>query len=449
MSVEKPKYKHTTYFRKSDIDNIGYSIWTPTIKDWRDVIEDYIEISKRRKINKLAMFKLQIDILGDILLINDTIKGYIKLVEQPEERKIRFPDIETNEKNVEYWESEIKTYKIILNALKDIGDGIAWRILNYDRSLVYNMCINNEDPGPLNINQGLLTELHSLGDFSNDPKVINFVYHAITNFLLISDVTIVLNNGDVNFVEIKGGKNPRGKSWKERLARQKEKAVNIVKIGNESEGESSKEKVKFRLIDNKPQTILDRLDTLLKRVKDKYIITQVFNSYLGIALVNFENASDKIPFEEKFKNLTNQIKKTEKDILVYPNSIENFVFSPNRAPLSIHPFNSEDIANILLGKYVINYFFNVSQFIKEIEKRGWKVSDILYERKNNIDQSMFSVNKDRLTMKVPPTLTARAIYEGLSVDSIVQIFEDALRRGPVDLEYAVFYGYDKEKYLWH
>lgn len=32
---------------------------------------------------------------------------------------------------------------------------------------------------------------------------------------------------------------------------------------------------------------------------------------------------------------------------------------------------------------------------------------------------------------------------------MVQIFEDALRRGPVDTEYAVFYGYGKEKYLWH
>ena len=101
-----------------------------------------------------------------------------------------------------------------------------------------------------------------------------------------------------------------------------------------------------------------------------------------------------------------------------------------------------------MGKYVINYFFNVSQFIREIEKRGWKVSDIVYERKVNTDPSMFSVSKDKLTMKVPPTLTARAIYEGLSVDSMVQIFEDTLQKGPIDIEYALFYGYAKEKYLW-
>jgi hypothetical protein len=151
------KYKHTTYLKKSDLSDIATSIWVPSIKEWRDLIEDYVEISKRRMHNKLAMFKLQTNLISDILLISDTIKGYIKLVEVPEERKIRFPEIETNDDNVKYWEQEIKTHKIILNALKDIGDGIAWRVLEFNRSLIYNMCVNNESVGPLTLNQGLIT----------------------------------------------------------------------------------------------------------------------------------------------------------------------------------------------------------------------------------------------------------------------------------------------------
>ena len=444
---DKPKYKHTTYFKKSDLDNIPYSIWSPTLREWRDVIEDYIEISKKRKDNKLAMFKLQVELLGDIILVNDTIKAYIKLVKDPEHRKKEFPDVETDGTNVEWWEQEIKSFKILLNAFKDIGDGIAWRVLNYDRSLIYNMCVNNENPGPLTINQGLINELLSFGDISNDPDIINFVYHGITNFLLISDLTVVYRNGDINIMEIKS-KSPHGKSWKERLERQKEKAENIVNIGNESQGKSSKVDVKFRLVENKPQTILDQLDTLIKRAKDKFVVTQIFNSYLGIAIVNFSNVTDEISLEDKFKKLEKQLKKTDKDLLISPNSIENFVFSPNRAPLSVHPFNSEDIANILLGKYSVNYFFNVSQFIREIEKHGWKAFDICHERRNNTEPSLFSVKKDKLTMKIPPTLAARAIYEGLAIPSIVQIFEDALRKGPVHAENNVFYGYEKEKYLW-
>lgn len=445
--AEKPKYKHTTHFKKADLENITYSVWSPTLRDWRDVIEDYIEISKKRKDNKLAMFKLQIELMGDIVNVNNAIKAYIKLVEDPEHRKQEFPDVENIDKSVEYWEQEIKSNKILLNALKDIGDGIAWRVLNYDRSLVYNMSVNNEDSGPLTLNLGLMTELHSLGDFANDPEVINFVYHGITNFLLISDLTIVYRNGEINFVEVKSGKNPRGKSWKERLKRQEEKAKNIADIGNKSKGESSKVDVEFRLIDKKPKTILDKIDTLIKKVKDKEMVTQVFNSYFGIAIVNYSNTDDQTSVVERFKNLETQIRKSDKDIFISPNSVEGFIFSPNKAPLSVHPFNSEDIANILMGKYMVFYFFNVSQFMREIEKHGWIVSDIIYNRKENNDPSLFSVTKENLTMKVPPLLTSRAIYEGLSVDSMVEIFEDSYRRGASKSGY-VFYGFEKEKYLW-
>ena len=454
--ANKPKYKHTTYFRKSDLENIGYSIWSPTIRDWRDVIEDYIYISKKRRNNKLAMFKLQIDLLENILLITKQLNTYKALLEEPEERKIQFPDREINEKDLEYWEREFKTTKLILNALKDIGDGIAWRVFGYDRSIIYNMCVNNSEPGPITVNQGLITELHSMGDFSNDQEVKNFVYHGITNFLLISDLTILLDGDEINFIEIKSGKNSRGKSWRERLERQERRVKNIVSIGNTAEGISSNVLTKFRLVNQKPKTLLNRFDTLFKRARQQLITTQVFNSYLGIATINFEYASEgssKEIIDNKLIKLECQIRKNDNDILISPNNVKNLIFSPNRAPSSVHPYDQEDIANILLGKYFVIYYFNVSRFIKEIEKRGWKVFDLIYDRdreqNDNFDaNSMFSVSKDRLRLSVPPFLTARAIYEGLSVDSLVQIFEDTLRKGPIDLKHAIFYGYEKEKYLW-
>ena len=97
---------------------------------------------------------------------------------------------------------------------------------------------------------------------------------------------------------------------------------------------------------------------------------------------------------------------------------------------------------------MIFYFFNVSQFIREIEKKGWKVFDLIYKRKNNTDPSMFSVKKDMFNLKVSPGLTARAIYEGLAVESVIQIFEDSFRKSSTKSDGYVFYGYEKEKFLW-
>lgn len=441
------RFKSTTYITKKDIKKIGISIWNPTLQDWRDIIEDYVNISKKRKRNKLAMFKLQVELLSDVVLVNDAIKGYIKLIEDPDEVKKQFPDLITDEKNIEYWENEVRTNKIILNALKDIGDGIAWRVFDYDRSLIYNMCVNNENVGPLTLNQGLVTELHAFGDFVNEINIESFVYHGITNFLLISDLTTKDIDGNYNFIEVKSGKNPRGKSWKDRLLRQKNKVENIVRIGNEEQGDSSEVEAEFIYLENKPKTILDKLDTLLKRAKNKDVVTQIYYSYLGIAITNFEHIDDQTSFE-KLSKLAGQLRTKEDDVITTPNSIDSFVFSPNRSPWSIHPFCSEDIANILMGKYIIHYFFNITLFVKEIEKRGWKVLDIIYNRsKNSNDPSMFSVTKNNLIMKVPPLLATRAIFEGLSVDSLVDIFENSLKEGIKSSEYF-FYGFEKERFLW-
>lgn len=449
--MPETKYKHTTYFKRADLERKVFVHWSPSIREWRDIIEDYIYISKKRKNNKLSMFKLQMELISDLIRLNDALKGYIKLFEDPEERKIQFPDTEITPDIIDYWEKEIFNHKVLINAIKDVGDGIAWRIFDYDRAIIYNMCVNNEDPGPLTLTDGFVIELHSLGDFTNETDIKNFIYHGITNFLLISDLTLLYGNGEKEFVEVKSGKRGRGKSWKERLERQKERAENIAKIANTDEGISSNVETKFRYIDKKPETIINKLDTLLKRSNDNLVVTQIFSSYLGVGVVNFamlvETESDS--WQEKLDKLKNQIKKDEKDFVMIHSSIDWNIFSPNKAPLSIHPFTPEVIANILLGKYIVNYVINITQFLREFEKKGWKATNIISERSpESEDKSMFTLKKGSLSISIPPLLYSRAIYEGLSVDSIILELEDILKSGPKDKKYALFYGFTKEKFLW-
>ena len=45
----------------------GRGIWNPEMSLWRDVIEDYLYISKKRINNKLSMFRLQLNILQEII----------------------------------------------------------------------------------------------------------------------------------------------------------------------------------------------------------------------------------------------------------------------------------------------------------------------------------------------------------------------------------------------
>ena len=44
--------------KKEDIPIYTKGIWSPTAKDWVEIIEDYIHISRSRINNKMAMLKL-------------------------------------------------------------------------------------------------------------------------------------------------------------------------------------------------------------------------------------------------------------------------------------------------------------------------------------------------------------------------------------------------------
>ncbi len=446
--MPEEKYKHTTYFKRSDLEHKKFVLWSPSIAEWRDVIEDYIQISKSRSKNKFAMFKLQIELITDLLHLNDAVKQYIKLYENPEEREKEFPGTEIKQDSIDYWEKEIFRHKTIINAIKDIGDGVAWRLFGFDRELIYSICVNNEDPGPFTLNQGFILELHSLGDFMNEREVINMVYHGITNFLVISDLTLLYNSDEINFIEVKGKKTGRGQSWRERIERQKERAENITKIGNEGEGYAANVPIKFRYIDKKPETILSKLETLLKRSNTKDVVTQIFSSYLGVGVINF-SLIDENSWKDKLEKVEKQIKKDDKDFIMRYSSTDWKIFSPNKAPLSVHPYSAEIIANLLLGKQIIVYLFNTTQFYREFEKRGWKVSNTIEERIDEVDkQFMFVISKDKLTLTIPPALYSRAIYEGLSVDSILTYAEDVIKKGPKDEGFGLFYGFTKEKHLW-
>jgi hypothetical protein len=54
-------------------------IWNPQMHSWRDVVEDYLYISKKRIENKWCMFKLQLNIFQDIISNIKSIDDYKRL----------------------------------------------------------------------------------------------------------------------------------------------------------------------------------------------------------------------------------------------------------------------------------------------------------------------------------------------------------------------------------
>jgi hypothetical protein len=62
-------------------------IWNPTVKAWSDVVEDYLYISRKRTNNKLAMFKLQLSILAELLQNSNAIEAHKEELKKLEQEK--------------------------------------------------------------------------------------------------------------------------------------------------------------------------------------------------------------------------------------------------------------------------------------------------------------------------------------------------------------------------
>jgi hypothetical protein len=446
-----------TYKRKvairdgKEIPEIARGIWSPSVRHWHELLEDMVSIAKRRRDNKFAQLRLQLSILGDIVTTEKALVQYVTLINNPEEARKWIPEPEPIDQiNIDHWNKEVNANKILLAALRDIGDGIAWRVLQHNRPLLYTMS-RNEASGTIQLDEGRLNELYELSDITTDPTITHFFLHAITNFARVGDITSVDQDGQVEFAEVKSKSNPRGKKWKERVERQILRLDNLTKLANEGIGLVDDKGVVVKMINATPKLSLKGIRSLLREAQASGAASQLLHPYLAITAADFGAKLKEETFERAYTSISAAIRE-KGDIIVHPNSLHFFEFSPNRAPISIHPFEASSIAGILLGRIVLFYHFNVSRFFRELAREGWPVVDpglLTHPKDYNPKTDPFCViKKGKLTIAVPPSMIARVVFEGISVKSLLLIFDAIRLAGAFGREEPMIYGFSGEAQLW-
>ena len=119
MENKKDKYNYKFKVNKSRYERFVPSITSTFIRSWRDIIEDYIEISRKRKDNKLAMFYLQKNLLSDIIGCENSIKRYKEILRNPDIAKKELPEgAIINDEQIELWKNEIEENKLLITIFK-------------------------------------------------------------------------------------------------------------------------------------------------------------------------------------------------------------------------------------------------------------------------------------------------------------------------------------------
>lgn len=431
-------------------------IWNPNILAWRDIVEDYLYISRKRINNKFAMFKIQLNILMDIINNVKAIDEYkIKLKEfetDNERGLIPSDDFDYQTKN---FESEINQLFIINIALREVIDGIVWRYFNFNRSILY-LLADKEPLGPLRFDEGIINSLHHFAECFLSHKDIA-ILNDISNFLRTGDITVIKDDGTIELIEVKtsGGRGGR------RITRQKQRMAEFVEFVNT--GITEYDGITFNILytDSKQTYYFKDLLDSINRARLKGFDSILIGNYLIIEVIDLGKANDAEQIKKYFNNRHKSVKdnwKRRNDLELKGWLLNKLEYSRNYIPYSILPYNVDICVDIIMGKLMIRTILNFSEVMRMIEKDGWVIKDSMFykseEELKNLegkyinDIPMMVVKKGNCSINIPPTSFGRLRYELWSMKSLIEGLDEQYRHAQNKTYDALFVNYNADKRIW-
>lgn len=438
---------------KMQTPEFARGIWNPTRREWRDVVESMIHMSRKYINNKLVMFKIQLWIVLDLINESEAIikmKGKIKELEQLKANgKI---DKDRYENDIQNLKSDSESSRFTISALREVIDGMVWRYFDYNRALMY--IVADKQPVDLILgDRGLMNSLSELADvFINqgDRAILN----DISNFLRIGDVTNIKADGTIEFIEVKSSKR-RGA----RFTRQKERMQETVEFFNT--GIKELDDHKFVISDSpvKQRNYLKQLkDSILRARKLGYDSILIGNHLIvetidNVALKDSNKAIEY--FSSKHKSIQDRWKK-QGDFVFTIFSFEKLEYAKNFAPYTIFPFDNDIVADILMGKVWIRYRLNNNEVIRIMEKGGWQLIESIFDmteeeiKNSNIEElSFYKVRKGDCAIAIPAPWFGRLCFEMISPKVLLDELDREYGMGPTTSDVSFLARYKDDEKIWH
>ena len=423
------------------------------------VLEDYLEISRRRQGTLMPLFKLQLHMLQDLVLAEKAGGHYKKKlgevlgggVAQEEDAgndsesgdesgadSVSSEDGEGQQPagdEVRAIKRELYFLRAEVRALRDIADGIAWRLFDYDRAVLHELA---RRPTQQHVNsEGLLAELYAFASYFNDRSGIA-VLNDLTHFLKFGDVTVRLESGDFEIIEVKAGTSGSG-----RLTRQRQGLNEVVSLLSKDQGrEIAGEPVRISAVDVVPEMFAGNVRGLLDRARSDGAAVETVGAHLLIECIDFIAVREKKFEKERVFAVLDRgravmAKWNEAKEFVLPfNAHERYAYAQNFAPLSIFPLEPKACVQLASGAIGLTTFVNVSAVLRELESRGWKVMKSpfqLVESREELESigretPIAVLKKGRLTTSIPAALLGRLGMEFLKPRSLAQLLDGMLEQ---------------------
>lgn len=390
--------------------------------DYPDILEDYLYISRKRQRNATAIAQLQMHMLYDLAAQEQSIRHY----------KAKLDEASKDPRAEQLVRSELFKHRMISNAIRIIGDGIAWRSFAYDRLIP--RILSAHPVKHVVTSEGLAAEMNEWSDIFFHPSKIA-IMNSVTNCLAIGDVTSIETDGSIELVEVKADKTKSS-----RKIRQKAKLRDAAGILGSGVGLVDGKEMRVASAPITPRNSLTKLEAMLKASTITGWSAELVEPHCYVECMDFRKAGDESTvskMEEARREATKAWR--DDDEVLTMGSMDVITFSPNVAPFSIFPFADRTCVELAIGAQAFYVTMNLSVLFQTFKSHGWEVESSSRDTLRKTDgEAAAIIRKDRFHARIPPGDFSRLQFELLSPSTLLEEYEYIRSLGPSVEGYSVW-----------
>lgn len=363
------------------------------------------------------------------------------------------------EQKLEGIQIRVFAHKNVVRIIKTIIDGIVWRNLKFDRSIL-RLIASNRITGYIDINEpgfrGVLNIAKSIVWHRKSVVIIN----DISNFLRVGDLTEISKLGILIHESKAKGRRVRNifsllqdikKTSK--MSKQSERLLKAqTAISHRKIFIDNDQTVKIRDLKVPFKNYLNDVKKIILKAKREGFCSKKISDYLVVSCQDLIQ-SIKLKRNGKIKDWTD-FKTAEdwekKDFILPFTNTDSFYknedfFIPNMTPYSIFPFASKICSELLSGRLILTARLNISKVYGYFEENGWGVDgtsvDEFVKRGQKVeslypdiyeayhyDETLCVLNRGRFNLSIPATLIFRIGMDFMAAATILLEAEEVFKQ---------------------
>ena len=324
----------------------------PQYREYWPLLRSFMSRSRSLRDQPMELFQLQVEMAGGLRGAQESQKLL----------KAQLADVSDADTNsINDIQKLIAASRRLAYVIKSIADGIAWRTLGYDRTLIQLLSMKPQT-GHLDLDK-TPQELEAAGrhvERTGNPVVIN----DLTSVLRHGDVTTVKADGTVGVAEVKSGKGSAKSGRATRQKRNLRQAMQFYNAGVGRTGEGSSARFLHRV---GLKTHLVAVSQVLREARAQGSAHARLSDCLAVDAWYMGGLfqEDKCPKHTLHNPFSQSSQASSSNSLRYFDQMATPL-----APYSIFPFPDDDCLDLMTGAMWLVLHFNHGRFIRVFQRSG-------------------------------------------------------------------------------